>query len=86
MNRFKGKRIFNYNIEEVINYNLSLQSIQKALKEKFNFTGESIDCFISKGLEKYKAWSEDKQKDFIATIGGRANFKKTKALIDNFIK
>jgi len=79
-----NRRLYNLNIEETIKMNLSTQTAQAILKNKFglfNYNFETI--FNSNYISNYLKWNEDKKKEFIITIGGKVNFKKTKSLIEN---
>jgi hypothetical protein len=79
-------KLIRYNIEDVIKANLETQSVQRALKEKFGLLKSSFDVLINtKYISNYIKWPEDKQKDFIVTIGGKVNFKKTKSFIEEKI-
>lgn len=76
------KTVFNFNIEDVIKSNLSLQTINRVLQSEFGFRNTNFDFLIDKSLKHYPVWSQEKKDKFISTIGGRANFKKTKAYIE----
>lgn len=79
------KRIFNYNIEDVIKSNLSLQTISRVLQSEFGFRNLDFVKFIDNSLKHYSSWSQEKKDKFIKTIGGKANFKKTKAYLESKI-
>lgn len=79
--KFK-KIIFNYDIEDVIKSNLSLQSISRTLESDFGFKNLEFNNVINKSLKCYQTWSQDKKDKFIKTIGGKANFKKTKTYLE----
>lgn len=82
----KNKSIFNFNIEDIIQANLSLQTVQRTLKSSFNLNHFDVQTvFNSKYINIYKSWDENKQKLFISTIGGKANFYKTKNFIEEKI-
>jgi hypothetical protein len=75
-----------YSVEDVIKANLETQSVQRALKEKFGLLKSSFDVLTNtRYISNYLIWSKDKQKDFIVTIGGKVNFKKTKSFIEEKI-
>lgn len=77
-------KYLNFKIEDVIKANLDTQSVQRTLKNKFGLLKSSFDIvFNDKYLSYYKTWPEEKKKEFIATIGGKANFKKTKFFLEN---
>jgi hypothetical protein len=64
--------------------NLTTQTAQKTLKEKFGLFNSNFDTiFNSKYIQNYLKWDEQKRKEFIITLGGKVNFKKTKIFIEN---
>jgi hypothetical protein len=72
-----------YNIEEVIKANLDVQSVQRKLRNEFGLIKSSFDVLTnSKYISNYLNWPEEKKKEFIITIGGKVNFKKTKSFIE----
>lgn len=72
-----------YNIEDVIKANLDVQSVQRTLRDKFGLIKSSFDVLTNtKYISNYLNWPEDKKKEFIITIGGKVNFKKTKSFIE----
>lgn len=76
-------KLMNCKLEDTIKMNLTTQSAQKLLKEKFGLFNSNFETiFNSKYIENYLKWDEDKKKQFIITIGGKINFKKTKNLIE----
>lgn len=78
------KTKYNYNIEDIIKMNLNTQSAQRVLKEKFGLFNYNFDTiFNSKYINNYLNWNESKRSEFIVTIGGKINFKKTKNLIED---
>ena len=79
-----NKRLYNTNIEDTIKMNLSTQTAQGILKNKFGLFNYNYDTiFNSNYIYNYLKWDENKKKEFIITIGGKVNFKKTKSLIEN---
>ena len=79
-------KFIKYTIEDVIKANLETQSVQRALKEKFGLLKSSFDVLTNtRYISNYLRWPEDKRKDFIVTIGGKVNFKKTKSFIEEKI-
>lgn len=77
---------FKYSPEAIISANLDLQSIQRDLKNEFGFNSFKLeDIFSPRILNKYVNWDDQKKKDFIVKIGGRANFKSTKNFIESKI-
>ena len=80
-------KLIKYNIEDVIRANLDTQSVQKTLREKFGLLKSSFDVLTnSRYISNYLVWPEDKKKEFILTIGGKVNFKKTKSFIEEKIQ
>jgi hypothetical protein len=80
-------KLIKYSIEDVIKANLETQSVQKTLKEKFGLLKSSFDVLTnSRYISNYLVWPEDKKKEFILTIGGKVNFKKTKSFIEEKIQ
>lgn len=78
---------FNYSPEAIIGANLEMQTIQRDLKFNFGFNSLKVEEINSpKVLNKYLNWDDQKKKDFIIKIGGKANFKKTKSFIESLIK
>lgn len=81
----KNKYII-FKIEDVIKANLETQSVQRALKDKFGLLKSCFDTvFSDRYISNYQTWPEEKRKEFISTIGGRANFMKTKNFIEQKI-
>jgi hypothetical protein len=75
-----------YSVEDVIKANLETQSVQRALKEKFGLLKSSFEVLTNtRYISNYLIWPKEKQKDFIVTIGGKVNFKKTKSFIEEKI-
>jgi hypothetical protein len=78
------KVIFNYSPEEIIKANLELQTTQNILRKDFGFNAINYSNIIT-CINKYKNWNEEKQNKFVVTLGGKANFRKTKAFIESRI-
>lgn len=73
-------------LEQTIELNLSLQSTSKKLSQQFKIYKPSLNLFKSKRfLDYYQRWNEEMKKDFILTIGGAKNYKKTKGFLDSLI-
>lgn len=73
-------------LEQTIELNLSLQSTSKKLSEQFKIYKPSLNLFKSKRfLEYFQRWDEQMKKDFILTIGGVKNYKKTRSFLDSLI-
>jgi hypothetical protein len=82
----RNKNIFIFNIKDVIQANLSLQTVQRNLKQNFGLNNYDIKTVLNeKYINIYKSWDEEKRKLFISTIGGKANFSKTKCFIEDKI-
>ena len=78
-----NKNIFNFNIQDIIQANLALQTVQRTLKQSFGLNSFDVGTvFNPKYIHTYKSWPEDKKNLFISTIGGKANFSKTKNFIE----
>jgi len=78
----KRKLNFNYPIESLLSTTLSLQAIQRTLKDEFRIKYIDFNSFINnKTLQNLKYWDIDKQNKFIKTIGGIKNFNKTKEFL-----
>ena len=82
----RNKNILIFNIKDVIQANLSLQTVQRNLKQNFGLNNYDIKIVLNeKYINIYKSWDEEKRKLFISTIGGKANFYKTKCFIEDKI-
>lgn len=80
-------KLIKYNIEDIIKANLDVQSVQRVLRNRFGLLKSSFDVLTnSKYIVNYLNWPEDKRKEFIITIGGKVNFKKTKSFIEERLK
>ncbi len=69
-------------IEDVISQRLKLQSTQKILENDFgikDFSKSTIINFIT----NLKTYTDKERQKFIITIGGPANFKKTKSYLES---
>lgn len=74
-------------LEQAIELNLSLQTTSKKLSNLYKIYKPSLNLFKSKKfLNYFSTWDEQKKKDFIVTIGGIKNFKRTKDLLESIIK
>lgn len=70
-------------IEDVINQRLKMQSTQNLLEKEFGikeFSKGTVVTFVTSDL---KNLPENKQKRFILTLGGPANYKKTLSFIES---
>lgn len=80
-------KLIKYSIEDVIKANLEIQSVQRTLKEKFGLLKSSFDVLTNdRYISNYLRWPDEKKKEFIVTIGGKVNFKKTKSFIEEKIQ
>lgn len=80
-------KLIKYSIEDVIKANLEVQSVQRTLKEKFGLLKSSFDVLTNtRYISNYLMWPDEKKKEFIVTIGGKVNFKKTKSFIEEKIQ
>jgi len=78
------KRTLIFPLEQTIESNLSLQSTSKKLLQEFKIYKPSLALFKSKRfLDYFNTWEDERKKDFILTIGGMKNYKKTKVFLDN---
>jgi hypothetical protein len=79
-----NKRTLVFPLEQTIELNLSLQSTSKKLSQEFKIYKPSLVLFKSKRfLDYFNTWEDKRKKDFILTIGGIKNYKKTKIFLDN---
>lgn len=77
------KKYFNYTVQEVIEANLQLQSIQRCLSQDYKIYDPKINTLTGgKFINTYKNWDEKKKFNFIRTIAGAVNFKKVKIFFD----
>lgn len=75
---------FNFPIKSIIEANLHMQAIQKALINDYKILNPKIETITSERfLSTYSSWDEDKKNNFIRTVAGKANFKKAKAFFEN---
>jgi hypothetical protein len=78
------KRTLIFPLEQTIESNLSLQSTSKKLLQEFKIYKPSLALFKSKRfLDYFNTWEDERKKNFILTIGGIKNYKKTKVFLDN---
>lgn len=75
---------FNFPIKSIIEANLHMQTIQKALINDYKILNPKIETITSERfLSIYSSWDEDKKNNFIRTVAGKANFKKAKVFFEN---
>lgn len=84
----KIKKInYNFNIDEIIESNLAVQTIQKNLKNNFGILKPSINTFKNPNfIKNYKYWDADKKHKFIKTIGGVVYYGKIKNYLEELVK
>ena len=77
---------YNFPIDEIIEGNLSVQSIQKSLKDNFGISKPTLTTFKNLNfIKNYQHWDEDKKHRFIKTIGGVVYYGKVKNYLDDLI-
>ena len=83
----KAKKLnYNFPISEIIEGNLSTQSIQKSLKDNFGILKPSLTTFKNPNfIKNYENWDADKKHRFIKTIGGVVYYGKVKNYLDSLI-
>lgn len=82
----KRKRLI-FPLEQVIELNLSLQTTSKKLSNLYKIYKPSLSLFKSKRfLDYFNTWDDQKKKDFIVTIGGTKNYKRTKEFLESMIQ
>lgn len=78
---------FNFSIDQIIEGNLSIQSIQKSLKDNFGILKPSVTIFKNPHfIKNYKNWDENKRHQFIKTIGGVVYYGKIKKYLNDMIE
>jgi hypothetical protein len=75
---------FKYSEEDIIKGNLGLQTIQRSLRS-YGVLKPTFEVITSQNFLKnaYDNWDEEKRKNFINLLGGRAQFKKIKNYIES---
>ena len=75
---------FKYSEEDIIKGNLDLQTIQRSLRS-YGVLKPTFEVITSQNFLKnvYDNWDEEKRKNFINLLGGRAQFKKIKNYIES---
>ncbi|NBW28931.1 hypothetical protein EBR37_00920 [bacterium] len=74
---------FNFPAQSIIEANLNLQSIQRALSQEYKIYSPKLETLISdKFISIYKTWDIKRKEDFVRTIAGKLNFKKVKSFFD----
>ncbi len=70
-----------YTMEDIIVQNLDLQTTKRKLN-KLGIYSPSLELFKSaRFVNTYKAWDENKQKEFARTVGG-ARYQQVKKLME----
>ena len=65
------KRKLVFNVDQIIQANLMMPSIQRTLKEEFKIFNISYNVITNqKFINFYKNWPEDKKENFYKIIGG----------------
>jgi hypothetical protein len=74
---------FNFPAQSIIEANLNLQSIQRALSQEYKIYSPKLETLISdKFISIYKTWDIKRKENFVRTIAGKLNFKKVKSFFD----
>lgn len=77
------KKTFNYSPENIIEANLNLQTVQRALSKDYKIYSPKVETLVcDKFMSIYRNWDENKQDNFIKTIAGKVNFKKIKVFFE----
>ena len=84
----KSKRLnYNFSIDEIIEGNLSVQSIRKSLKDNFGILNPDLIALKKINfIKNYKNWDNEKKHKFIKTIGGVVYYGKIKDYLNNLIE
>ena len=71
--------------KNILSSEISISQLRN-LKQNFGLNNYDIKIVLNeKYINIYKSWDEEKRKLFISTIGGKANFYKTKCFIEDKI-
>lgn len=84
----KAKKLnYNFPISQIIEGNLSTQSIQKSLKDNFGILKPSLTIFKNpKFIKNYQSWNDEKKHKFIKIIGGVVYYSKIKNYMQELIE
>lgn len=84
----KYKRLnYNFDIDEIIEGNLSIQSIQKSLKDNFGILKPTLTTFKNPNfIKNYQNWNDEKKHNFIKTIGGVVYYGKIKNYLNSLME
>lgn len=78
---------YNFSVDKIIEANLSVQSIQKNLKENFGINNPSVTIFKNPNfIKNYKNWDQEKRHKFIKTLGGVVYYGKIKNYLEGIIE
>lgn len=78
---------YNFSVDQIIEGNLSVQSIQKSLKDNFGILKPSVTIFKNPNfIKNYKNWDDNKRHQFIKTIGGVVYYGKIKKYLNDIIE
>lgn len=83
----RNKKInYNFSIDQIIESNLNIQSIQKSLKDNFGILKPNLTIFKNPNfIKNYISWNEEKKHRFIKTIGGVVYYGKVKNYLNTII-
>jgi hypothetical protein len=84
----KSKRLnYSFPIDEIIEGNLCIQSIQKSLKDNFGILKPTLTTFKNPNfIKNYQNWNDEKKHNFIKTIGGVVYYGKIKNFLNNLVE
>lgn len=84
----KNKKInYNFSVDQIIENNLSMQTIQKNLKDDFGILNPNINIFKNNNfIQNYKSWDDNKKHKFIKIIGGVVYYGKIKNFLQKIIE
>lgn len=75
---------FDFPIENIIEANISLQTIKNILKVKYNIFQPSVGLLTSdRFINVYRSWDCEKKDGFVRTVAGKVNFKKAKLFYES---
>ena len=84
----KSKRLnYNFSIDEIIEGNLSVQSIRKSLKDNFGILNPDLIALKKINfIKNYQNWNDEKKHNFIKTIGGVVYYGKIKNYLNSLME
>jgi hypothetical protein len=78
---------YNFSIDKIIEANLSVQSIQKNLKENFGINNPSVTVLKNPNfIKNYRNWDQEKRHKFIKTLGGVVYYGKIKNYLEELVE